>query len=467
MLLAVSCSDDYLETSPTNQISDEAVFTTALGAQTVIDGTLRYMREFIDNHDQFGVKAIDLAQDLMGEDIAPTRHHWFGFDYRIDNRNATYRRPTYAWRLYYRIIYNMNGVINNIDEASAENEDLKENLKAQALTLRGYAYFQLIQLFQFTYVGHENDPGVPIYLEATTEGQPRESVSAVYSQIVSDLDQAITLFGNSDIPQRHISDPTGNVAKGLRARVALVMNNWEKAEQMAAEAREGYQLMDQDEFQAGFDSYQQQNWMWGLEINDEQSTIYASWFSHMDMTIGGYAGLGYSPKQVGLKLYQQMDTTDIRYQLIVPAANGRLVNYKFAAAGDKEFAADYVLMRPEEMLLIEAEAKARQGETDGAQQLLEELYAVRYEAPVEVTASGDALLQKILLERRIELWGEGFRGYDIKRLKIGIDRTGSNHDPVVAANKLTVAPEDKYMIYQIPQAEIDANDNITEADQNP
>ena len=121
-LFATSCQEEYLETGPTNQISDQIIFETAEGAQTVLDGVSRDMREYHASHDQFGVKAIDLAVDLMGEDIAPQRHHWFGWDYRLDNRNATYRRPEYAWTMFYRIIYNVNGVINNIDEASADSK---------------------------------------------------------------------------------------------------------------------------------------------------------------------------------------------------------------------------------------------------------------------------------------------------------------------------------------------------------
>jgi len=247
----------------------------------------------------------------------------------------------------------------------------------------------------------------------------------------------------------------------------LVMNDWSTAASMAQAARQGYDIMTPDEYAAGFDSYAQQNWMWGLEINDEQSTIYASWFSHMDWTIGGYCGLGYSPKSYSLALYNEMDDSDIRKQLIdaTDAASGRLIPYKFASGGDKEFAADYVMMRPEEMLLIEAEARARDGQDSQAQTLLKELRDSRYSSPATVDQTGTDLINEILLERRIELWGEGFRGLDIKRLKIGVDRTNSNHDPVVAVN-MTMPAESKYFIYQIPQDEIDANDNIGEGDQN-
>lgn len=466
-ILFSACSEDFLETGPTNQISDQDVFKTAEGAQTVLDGVSRDMREYRSNHDQFGIKALDLAQDLMGEDIAPQRHHWFGFDYRLDNRNATYRRPNYAWSLLYRSIYNVNGVINNIDDAAADSENYKNNLKAQALTLRAFSYFRLIQMFQFTYKGHENDPGVPIYTEGTIEGKGRGTVTEVYDRIVTDLDDAIALFESSALPRRHISDATLSVARGIRARVALVMNDWSKAASMAAAARGNSYIMDAAEFSKGFDSYLEQNWMWGLEINDEQSTIYASWFSHMDWTIGGYCGLGYSPKAYSLALYNMMDDADVRKELIdaSDAENGTLIPYKFASGGGKEFASDYVMMRPEEMLLIEAEAEARQGNNSKAQSLLKELRDNRYNTAVTVDATGTALLDEILLERRIELWGEGFVGLDIKRLKLAVDRSDSNHNPVYAQN-MTMAAESPNFIYQIPQDEIDANDLISEEDQN-
>jgi len=469
--LLSSCSKDYLETAPTNQVSDQVVFQTVDGAQTVIDGVLRDMRRQHGNanqHDQFGVKAIDLVVDLMGEDIAVEQFHWFGADYRFENRLAIDQRPIYAWSLFYRIIYNVNGVINHIGDAASENENLQKNLKAQALTLRAYAYFQLAQLFQQTYAGNENAPGVPIYTEATTEGNPRGSMAEVFSRIITDLDEAVKLFEESGLPQRHISNPTKHVARGIRARVALAMEDWPKAAEMAAAARQGQTLMSAAQYSTGFDNYTQQNWMWGLEVNSEQSTTYASWFSHMDWTIGGYCGFGFSRKSFSLELYKQMDDEDVRKKLIDASSveTGRLIPHKFAAGGDKEFDADLVMMRPEEMLLIEAEARARINDDANARALLKHLRDRRFENPVTVSTAGTELLDEILQERRIELWGEGFRGFDMKRLKQGVDRTNSNHNPVVARVMSLPAGSEK-LILQIPQAELDANPNMDEKDQNP
>jgi starch-binding outer membrane protein, SusD/RagB family len=470
-MLAVSCSEDYLETYPTNQISDKEIFQTAEGAQTVLDGVLRDMRSHhgVETmHDQFGVKSIDLASDLMGEDIVVEKFHWFGADYRFENHGAKGYRSIYAWTLFYRIIYNVNAIINNIEEASSESDNVRKGLKAQALALRAYSYFQLIQLYQHTYSGHENDPGVPIYTDASISGNPRSKVSEVYQQIITDLNQAIALFEESNLPQRHISNLTLSVAKGLMARVALVMGNWETAAEMASGAREGYNIMSDGAFSSGFDNHTQQNWMWGLEVNQEQSTTYASWFSHMDWTIGGYCGFGFSPKSFNRVLFDKMEDTDVRKKLIDASyvETGRLIPYKFSAGDDKEFAADLVMMRPEEMLLIEAEALFRLNSETEAKALLHQLRVRRRDVPVNSGASGEQLLEEILLERRIELWGEGFSLFDIKRLKKGIDRTNSNHNPVVART-MTLEPESPRFNFQIPQVEIDSNPAIGESNQNP
>ncbi|HOI50293.1 MAG TPA: RagB/SusD family nutrient uptake outer membrane protein, partial [Prolixibacteraceae bacterium] len=117
---------------------------------------------------------------------------------------------------------------------------------------------------------------------------------------------------------------------------------------------------------------------------------------------------------------------------------------------------------------IEAEARARLSEETAARGLLKELRDKRYDTPATVTAAGDALVEEILLERRIELWGEGFAALDLKRLKRGIDRNNSNHNAVVVtAAAMKVPAEDKRWIYQIPQSEIDANKQINEEHQNP
>jgi hypothetical protein len=71
----------------------------------------------------------------------------------------------------------------------------------------------------------------------------------------------------------------------------------------------------------------------------------------------------------------------------------------------------------------------------------------------------------VLLQRRIELWGEGFAGLDLKRLNKGFDRNyeGNNH---LAGFIIAVPAQDERWTYQLPQREIQENTHISESEQN-
>jgi hypothetical protein len=139
-----------------------------------------------------------------------------------------------------------------------------------------------------------------------------------------------------------------------------------------------------------------------------------------------------------------------------------------ATAGN--WAADYLYMRAAEMYLIEAEALARQGQDGPARTALETLVQQRFPAYSAAAFSGTALLNEILLQRRIELWGEGFSLIDIKRLKTGLNRptgAGNHGSPNFNPAVYTLPDADPKFLMRIPRYEIDNNSLISDGDQNP
>ena len=78
--------------------------------------------------------------------------------------------------------------------------------------------------------------------------------------------------------------------------------------------------------------------------------------------------------------------------------------------------------------------------------------------------SAEELQDEVWLQRRIELWGEGFALFDILRLKKPIVRKGTNYPASVQFN---LDPESQIMIYRIPQCEMETNEGITDEDNNP
>ena len=120
------------------------------------------------------------------------------------------------------------------------------------------------------------------------------------------------------------------------------------------------------------------------------------------------------------------------------AAMPELTNLKFhPAAGErsafKEAAAiDLPIMRVEEMYYILAEAKAHtEGVAAGAQVLTDFTNLYRYTDGSYVcnATTVEELVQEVILQKRIEFWGEGIVFWDYKRLCQPVKRkySGSNH----------------------------------------
>ncbi len=518
-LIAAGCSKEDLNTNPTDQTTPGQVFVNVENSFAALNGIYR---NFYTNGalwssgypaENFGPSAINLVIDLMGEDMVQrdAGNFWFVYDYLYWMRTSiagTSDHPYAYWSMYYRIIDNANNILASIDALPGDEQD-RQNVKGQALSLRAYSYLYLIQFYARTYKGHENEKGVPIYTTPTdkdSKGKGRGTVQDVFDQINDDLDAAILAFQEAS-PQRHKSHIDKYVAYGLKSRVALLMEDWPTAANAAAKALEksGLSLMNNADVLAGFSSVSNPEWMWGSEINDSQSTSWNSFFNHMDSRISSsYANT--SRKVISKWLYDQIGENDVRkswfkapvntdeYEKMEEYAEGPEVNYnqiKFRVKAEGSWASDYLYMRAAEMYLNQAEAECRQGNYQLARELMLTLLenkdpdiAARMAAVPngnEITLfsyaddlSGINLLDFILLQRRIELWGEGFRIFDVRRHKTGFVRTypESNHyspgDLEDYGYFDVTDPESWEWVYMLPLTEFDGNPSLDPvADQNP
>lgn len=142
----------------------------------------------------------------------------------------------------------------------------------------------------------------------------------------------------------------------------------------------------------------------------------------------------------------------------------------------KSRAGDIPLMRTAELILIEAEALARMGGRDAdAAQVLYILAKNRDASYTLSTKTGAALIDEIMFQRRVELWGEGFRFYDLKRTDSDMDRNGMDNPRVSSVSYLTIAftlfkeraSKNDLWEYKIPQDELNTNKAMKPTDQNP
>lgn len=478
MLTLTACSDDFLEKVPTGIVSPETVFATTENAYAAINGMHRQLyRQWYSRQSEGGQSGNMIYMEVLGEDFVMTAagNGWFNSEYKWQaHRNATSSIVRFNYGFYYAFIGNANQIIENIDNAEGPQRD-KDFMKAQALTYRAWSYFQMIQLYSERYVngGDNSGLGLSLILEPTEGAVPRSSVEEVYAQINKDLDDAIALFGSAaERPDRsHLNE---NVAKGVKARVALTQQNYDVAARFAREAREGFPLMSQEEYMEGFSDFTNKEWMWGIHHRDDQPTYFYSFFAYLgDFSSTNTRG---NPKAISSLLYDEISDTDVRKKLWDPTgadedfpvvADGVRKPYmtrKFMLADPGNSNGDLAFMRAAEMYLIEAEALAAQGKDSEAADVLYDLAVARDSEYEKSTNTGDDLMEEILIQRRVELWGEGFRFYDLKRLDLPLNRRGANHDATLAV-KMEEPAGTKNWIFLIPQAEIDYTLGVVK--QNP
>ncbi|MEQ3498390.1 RagB/SusD family nutrient uptake outer membrane protein [Tenacibaculum sp. SSH1-16] len=430
------------------------------------------------------------------------------------------------WYHRYNIILHANLLINGILEGNLTETPTLNTILGQAYTYRAYAYLSLVQHYGRGYlIGNPStDPGVPILFssESPFTSEPRSTVEEVYNQIGQDLDAAISAFENGS------SRPSGgpevksqlniDVAYGLKARWALSKGDWQTAADAAVAARQNYPLMNESDWKSGFNTNNLSEVIWGSNVIDTETTFFRSYFYLASNTFNG-SQIRNNPKIADRRLVDAIPNTDYRKDVFLPdapnsntsAANGEggwENNTNPLYTTEEEFDAaiisikseyglvsghnthpymhfklkqknpgsidpdDVIYMRASEMYLIEAEAKAMMNDIAGAQAALKPLGEERDSAyDVTIYNTQESLMDHIKFQRGVELWGEGFGYTDKIRWDEGIDHAadgGSGASAVLyqGAYQVEKPSLNDDWIFKIPQAEINANPNITPSDQN-
>ena len=156
--------------------------------------------------------------------------------YRRDEGTPLASTEYYMW---YERIKGCNAVLDYIDDAIGTQSE-REQVKAEALALRAYYYFWLVNLYGEPYNYNKEALGVPLKLTSTVQeevGGARNTVKEVYEQILKDLDASAKLFEkyNVVIGNYRMNLPA---VKILLSRVYLYMEEWQNAVNAANDAIE-------------------------------------------------------------------------------------------------------------------------------------------------------------------------------------------------------------------------------------
>ena len=471
-LVAVSpvftaCSKEYLDTTPTSAVAEANIFSSTENAMMAINGIHRYMHEggssgtTTSHYGKGGYPTFCLILAYMSDDLVWTFNNVMLQEMAswLNHRNLTHNYDTvnYYWKFYYTIINNANKVLQYIDDIPESGTvDYRNFVKGQALAYRAFAHFQLVQAWAVRYdaAGNNTQMGVIIRTEPSFENLPRSSVEEVYAQINKDLDDAIVCLEKTNAVKKNKSHIDQWVAKGLKARVLLTQGRWAEAAEVAKDVvdHSGAKLQD-DTYTCGMKGSQMSDsnnteWIWGQIHSDDASQhgTLRAWHTFISNNAASYNRN--TPRAILNTLYATIPATDVRKKcwvenpyvlrkstclapveggVVVPTGTARLApwmsqKWQIDDGGVQNTYFDVPYMRLPEIMLIEAEGYARSNKPDEAKAVLNKLGKHRDPA-YNCTATGNDLVEAIIWQRRVELWGEsGLRWLDLKRLNLPCDR---------------------------------------------
>ncbi|MEX2564883.1 MAG: RagB/SusD family nutrient uptake outer membrane protein [Cyclobacteriaceae bacterium] len=446
-LLNYSCTEP-LELAPISSIGANSFWQSEQDAAGGVIGMYNQFRNMASRSLYYMGEA---RSEVMGFGLqnADFRIKYFENDMNEGNADLD-------WLQAYRIINYANLVIRNVPDISFPNEDKKNDLLAQAYSMRAFVYFVLAKTWGDVPLVTEPVEGY----DAETTFQERVAVSAVFDLIKSDLDEAINLFPNNEFPNGRAmwSKPAANTLKGdVYLWTGKTMGGGDadittalSALNEANSANLG--LLDNFSRVFDFDNKGNQEIILAVHFNDFEASnnMYSDMYINaLDIrdtydeetleTIGTPGGFNWwapsatmrdqfteeDSRKSGsfLEIYSNDDDNTFIASIVLKG-NG------YSEGGTRRFLDDIVIYRYAELLLLIAEAKNALGQDPSSEinMVRERAYGDDFPAFEFINGSQSENDEAILQERLFELAFEGKRWWDLIRFDQAFDKVPSLQD---------------------------------------
>lgn len=488
-LVLFSCEKYY---EPTEFINEEVALTNEADVGTATIGTYAILKN------EAYVRSGHFLMEYPGDAVAQGQSSADDLTraYRYNHINTS-DHCTNFWSQAYKVIVAANKIIEFVPDDASEG---LLQLKGENLFLRSMMHFNLVRMFGRPYPQQNGENlGIPILREGITDEEAsslsRNSVKEVYDFIITDLLKAADLMTEN----KNNSFASKEVAYALLARVYLYkednLNAIKYANLVINSNR--YALLQGTEYTGYFRSVPENNreTIFGIKhtkVEDRAMSSIGSMYFSGDVSgnplgqgVSGWAEIYASQKYYNLL---QQHTNDLRNTFVTPfILDGELqYNQKLTPVTPMYYVNKYslqegqinlsspVYLRLAEMYLIRAEAEAKEGNTQAA---IADINLLRERAGLSdsdlytvgnLQQQGKTVLDAVLEERFLELAFEGHRAYDLFRNNRPLQRNypgthSLSNTPTTNVNQ-TILPTNNRVVFFIPQAEIDRNNNLT---QNP
>lgn len=470
------------ETEPTYMATPDQIASNSTSLQATITGICSavhkcYFGYYAYNGDgaypfDFGYEAMSIIRDLYCQDMPVVNAEgweWFANWARNRVMGDGYLYGQLIWNFYWAMLKPANDAISVIDPESATPVQLQ--YLGIAKCFRALTYLDLARMYEFKPNKYTSAPAVegltvqivtPGMSEAEARNNPRVTKEKIAEFIMADLTDAIKYLEGYTPTAKNF--PTQAVAYGLQARLYLWLEDYTNAKIAAQAALAAGNFTPLNEAQwhdttTGFNnSSANAAWMWADMIASTDQTVVkdggaAGWIGHFsNEATFGYAWYAGGLRAADRSFYERMKDTDFRkWSFLAPEDSPLRAKTKFCSSTDPEFiaglpdyastkfrpaqgnidsptvggAADFPLMRCEEMYFIIAECDARAGSVASLVNFMTSYRDPSYTC----TKTGQDLIDEVIFQKRAEFWGEGLVYFDYKRLNLSITRgyAGTNH----------------------------------------
>lgn len=482
-----SCVNDWLDVAPSDGTDADAALTSSsdlAAARTGMYAALKGNSNLVDYYGQqfFVYGDVHAGDDYQYNNLGGSNRASFYYDMNYQTASefsSSTSSSNVAWKSPYIVIGRANRIIAAAEGGAlsdaAEAKATIDQYAAEAKVLRALAHFDLVRIYGKPYTEDQGASlGVPLVtgvLESNAK-PARSTVAEVYTQVVKDLTEAISSNALATETEPGYVSVWG--AKAILSRVYLNMGDYANALSVAEDIikNSGAALWTRDQYFKAWDASTPNESEFLFRLNVAGST------DNNDLNgIGNLQQRDGYKEMVATKKFVDMltsDPKDVRNDMFLPAkaekevavygTNKVFLNKLRGQGGNLRNVTIVPIIRLSEVYLTAAECAFRNNDKTKAVEYLNDLVKNRTTTVASLATVDNITLDRILIERRKELIGEGQRYFDALRNNETITRYTSEADKgwhkTLSKEAQSFNRDYFKAIAAIPQAEINANPNI-------
>lgn len=420
LTLFITSCDKILELDPKQSIDS----SIALQSKEGIDAAVISVYSRLQSYKQYGRDILAVSEALSNNSI-----HTGNSSHLINESSNAIGNHLDIWQTSYYAINEINLVLDAL-RGSSYNQEWQSTISGQLHFLRALYYHNLVRTYAYdptAIIEERNFGGVPLMLIGVDDvskigSLERAPISKVYEQIYFDLDSANIYFANIKGPNGP-HRVTKAAVNALYSRVALYNGDWQKVVDLVDNALNDTKatFSNNGSYLADWGKAVHPESIFEIKFNETENigadrslrATYTSRAFYDSQTFTIQAVLAADPI-----FYNTYEIIDVRKALF---RKGTGVNknfyecYKFISKNGVLNLDNVPVIRLSELYLNRAEANYHRGVQYHAK-AIEDLNKIRVRAGLSsFNGTGEALLENILKQRRLELAFEGHQWFDLKR----------------------------------------------------